>query len=380
MSIDESRYFSRLRLLEEIDSERLRRASVLIGGVGNVGSQVAAFLALAGIGHLVFLDKDTVGPENLACGVFDEDDIGKQKVAALADWVGRRAPFTRSSTLHGDLRTDVPETLFSSFDAVVISADSWSARAHLNSWAHAFPGRTRVVVSGGMSGLSWDMISSVPGQNTGCAQCPHGSGLFRADEEGGCGKSRADPTRIDPAAGFVGGAVAAHIALEVVSAVAGSGPLFAGRMLSFSFKDGAFAIRRIVPDPTCLGHRALSAREPFLMIPAADYRIGDLARLIAERLGVPAGAISLSSDREIVAKMKCVACGREDDVRRPLVTVDRSQLECLGCGGRAFAFTTRSMLEEGDLRLSEAGVTPGRVIHAHTGEKTIAVVPQTIAS
>ena len=45
--------------------ERLRRAHVIVFGIGGVGSYAAEGLARAGIGRLTLVDNDTVGMTNL---------------------------------------------------------------------------------------------------------------------------------------------------------------------------------------------------------------------------------------------------------------------------------------------------------------------------
>ena len=53
--------YSRQTMLAEIGpegQERLHRASVLIIGVGGLGSAVATYLAAAGVGHLGLADPD----------------------------------------------------------------------------------------------------------------------------------------------------------------------------------------------------------------------------------------------------------------------------------------------------------------------------------
>ena len=52
-------------LLGEEKMERLRKAHVLIVGVGGVGAYAAEMICRAGVGHMTLVDADTVQPLSL---------------------------------------------------------------------------------------------------------------------------------------------------------------------------------------------------------------------------------------------------------------------------------------------------------------------------
>ena len=64
--------------------EKLHNTTVLIIGAGGLGSNVAFILVRSGIKQLVLVDHDTVAPSNLNRQTYFPNDIGKQKVEALA--------------------------------------------------------------------------------------------------------------------------------------------------------------------------------------------------------------------------------------------------------------------------------------------------------
>jgi len=374
---DERMFFSRQGLLPQVSLPALRKSSVLVLGLGNVGSPTAGFLALAGIGKLVLVDNDDVKEENLSKGIFTRQDLGKTKVEATAGWIRERTPYTEVETLCADLRVEVPEQVFSSHDAVVPATDSWSSRAYANRWAHALAGKTRVVVSGGLNRMDWDVITSVPGSGLGCAQCPHSADLLRADEEGGCGLLGGNaPDRADPSIGFMGAMVAAVMVMEVARALSGGAPGRPGSMLSFDFETRELVSRRIMPDPRCPGHRRLAEYQDVVTVPVDDYRVADLAGLVAAETGAGAGAVTLAFDRELVRGRRCLACSHYEAVRKPLV-VARPALgrPCPRCGGETFDIETHTVLDEPDLRLSQTGVVPGKALRAFAGEREVLVLP-----
>lgn len=60
--------------------EALRHSSVLIVGVGGLGTHVATHLAMAGVGTIHICDHDTISPSNLNRQMLYRDkDIGKEK-------------------------------------------------------------------------------------------------------------------------------------------------------------------------------------------------------------------------------------------------------------------------------------------------------------
>jgi molybdopterin/thiamine biosynthesis adenylyltransferase len=70
---------------------RLRQASVLVVGLGGIGTSVSSVLAMAGIGKLVLVDPQLFAVENLnRCGWARPTDIGKPKVDVVtAGLLGR---------------------------------------------------------------------------------------------------------------------------------------------------------------------------------------------------------------------------------------------------------------------------------------------------
>lgn len=64
----------------------IRKSTVLLIGLGAVGSWVACNLAQSGVGKLILMDADTVDLTNLHRQFgYTENDIGKQKIDVLAD-------------------------------------------------------------------------------------------------------------------------------------------------------------------------------------------------------------------------------------------------------------------------------------------------------
>ncbi len=80
-------------LLGEEALQKLQNSTVLVAGIGGVGSYAVEGLARTGVGHLILIDKDTVDVTNLNRQIMaDHDTIGRQKCAAMAARIHSYAP------------------------------------------------------------------------------------------------------------------------------------------------------------------------------------------------------------------------------------------------------------------------------------------------
>ena len=101
---------------------------VTIIGCGSIGSFSALALAKMGFNSFTLFDGDTVGPENIGCQLFGEDDIGKKKTFALANLLCRLSPdidvlslpcrVNKNTRLQGDI-------VISAVDSMAIRSIIW---------------------------------------------------------------------------------------------------------------------------------------------------------------------------------------------------------------------------------------------------------------
>ena len=89
------RYSRQIRLPEvgEAGQQALANASVLLVGMGGLGSPVAMYLAAAGVGKLGLADFDVVEESNLQRQIaHTQSDIGRLKTESAEDTVGTLQP------------------------------------------------------------------------------------------------------------------------------------------------------------------------------------------------------------------------------------------------------------------------------------------------
>lgn len=134
--ITKSQLFKRQITLSEIGEEgqqKLQDASVLIVGCGGLGSPIAVQLAASGIGKIHLIDFDVVDVTNLHRQVFYSlDDVGKSKVACLANFIKQRAPFTEVECSNVAITKDNVFELISTVDIVIDGTDSLPTKYVLN--------------------------------------------------------------------------------------------------------------------------------------------------------------------------------------------------------------------------------------------------------
>ena len=113
--------------------ERLRRLSVAVVGCSGTGSQVVEQLGRLGVGELVLVDPENVGPENLnRITNAMAADVGRPKVNVLADAVGRMGTGTRVVPLETTLLDREVVRRVAACDVAFGCVDSLEGRDVLN--------------------------------------------------------------------------------------------------------------------------------------------------------------------------------------------------------------------------------------------------------
>lgn len=234
--------YSRQIMLPEVDvagQEKLLDASVLIVGLGGLGSPVALYLASAGVGRLILCDHDEVDLSNLQRQVVHNTaGIGRRKVDSAADTLTRINPDVALEKipvkLHGDALTEA----VSSATVVVDATDNFEVRFELNraSLATGVP-----LVSG--AAIRWEGQVAVfdPGDpDSPCYRC-----LYAEGDDGALNCS--ENGVIAPLVGVIGTCQA----METVKLITGVGDTLTGYVLYFDGKRMEWRRLRLPKDPNC---------------------------------------------------------------------------------------------------------------------------------
>lgn len=130
-----TRYDRQISLPEigKAGQERLRKAKVLITGVGGLGSPIALYLAGAGVGTLGLVDDDNVSISNLQRQVlYTEADLGQPKPLCAARRVQALNSDVKVETYPFRLDKENVTELIRSYDIVVDGCDNFATRYLLN--------------------------------------------------------------------------------------------------------------------------------------------------------------------------------------------------------------------------------------------------------
>jgi molybdopterin/thiamine biosynthesis adenylyltransferase len=128
--------YSRQIMLPEIDAEgqsRLADATVVILGLGGLGSAASIYLAAAGVGHLVLVDFDTVDISNLQRQIVHTTaDIGRLKVESASDRLLALNPDLKLTLINRVLTGPELAELMQGVNVVVDATDNFDTRFALN--------------------------------------------------------------------------------------------------------------------------------------------------------------------------------------------------------------------------------------------------------
>lgn len=121
-------------LLGEEKLEQLRRAHVLVVGLGGVGAYAAEMIARAGVGRMTIADADTVSATNINRQLIAlHSTIGREKSDLMAERLRDINPDIDLTVINRFIKDDETDTLLDSarFDFVVDAIDTLSPKLAL---------------------------------------------------------------------------------------------------------------------------------------------------------------------------------------------------------------------------------------------------------
>lgn len=241
--------YSRHVLLPEVGVEGQRRlldSTVLVVGLGGLGSPLAMYLAASGVGRLIIADDDCVEPSNLQRQIIHRDaDVGRDKTASAKQALEALNPEVRIKTLRARLDADnLPEQVARA-DVVADGSDNFTTRHAVN---RACIAADRPLVSAAVARMEGQVAVFTPSADSPCYECLYSGGSDAPWNDEACVENGV----LAPVAGVVG----AVQAVEVVKLLLDIGEPLVGRLLLF---DGARMEWRSVKVPRNPGCPACSA-------------------------------------------------------------------------------------------------------------------------
>ncbi|WP_440996214.1 HesA/MoeB/ThiF family protein [Arhodomonas sp. SL1] len=242
MDDDQLLRYSRQIMLPGLDYEgqqRLLEASVLIVGLGGLGSPAALYLAAAGVGRLVLADHDRVELTNLQRQIlYTSDDIGRPKTEAAAERLRALNPDVALETVTTPLGDDNLPALVAGVDAVADGCDNFATRFAVN---RACVARRRPLISAAVIRMEGQLAVYRPDRpEAPCYRC-----VFA--EAGGEAETCSETGVLGPLTGVLGSLQA----VETVKCLTGLGEGLDSRLLTVDASTMRFRTLRLRRDPDC---------------------------------------------------------------------------------------------------------------------------------
>ena len=236
-------HYSRHLSLREVGPEgqaRLKGASVLLVGLGGLGSPLAMYLAAAGVGRIGIVEFDTVDASNLHRQVlFGSSQVGQAKLACGAERLRDMNPHIVIDEHPCALTRDNARQIVASYDIVADGADNFATRYLVND-ACVLEGKPLVSASI----LAFEGQLAVYNHDNGpCYRClfpvPPPPGVVPSCAEGGV-------------LGILPGVMGTLQATEVIKLVLGLGDIASGRLVYYDALALAFSSFKVSRDPQCV--------------------------------------------------------------------------------------------------------------------------------
>jgi molybdopterin/thiamine biosynthesis adenylyltransferase len=219
----------------EAGQEKLKKARVFIAGAGGLGSPIAIYLAVAGVGSLRIVDHDKVELSNLNRQVLHwQEDIQKEKIDSAVSKLRKLNPDINIEGSAATITEDNIVRLVADADIIVDAMDNLPARYILNK---AAIDKDIPFVHGAVYGFEGRAITVIPGK-TACLNCVyHGVAV---------------PKEKFPVIGVTPAVIGCIQATEVIKYFTGMGNLLTNRLLNYDALSMTFTEFTVRRDPDCI--------------------------------------------------------------------------------------------------------------------------------
>ncbi|WP_145520897.1 HesA/MoeB/ThiF family protein [Yersinia mollaretii] len=233
--------YSRQLLLEDLGPEgqqKLKQASVLIVGLGGLGSPAALYLAAAGVGKLWLADDDALEISNLQRQVlYRTADMGQNKAKLAQRHLQSLNPQIEAITLDQRLAGSILTEAVAAVDLVLDCCDNMETRHQVNA-ACVLAGKP--LISGSAVGFSGQLLIIEPPYAHGCYACLYPS---KETQQRNC--------RTAGVLGPVVGVIGTLQALEAIKMLAGLPSALSGKLRLFDGKQQSWSTLQLSKASHC---------------------------------------------------------------------------------------------------------------------------------
>lgn len=233
--------YSRQLLLEEVGVEgqqKLSQASVLIVGLGGLGSPAALYLAAAGVGRLLLADDDRLHVSNLQRQIlYRSEETGQLKAELAKQRLQALNPSVLLDVVTQRVDDEALDQALREVDLVLDCSDNMATRQAINA---ACVRRNRPLISASAVGFSGQLLVLVPPWRQGCYRC-----LWPDESE---------PQRNCRTAGVLGpvvGVMGTLQALEAIKLLSGQASALCGKLRLFDGREQTWRTLNLQADAHC---------------------------------------------------------------------------------------------------------------------------------
>lgn len=213
---------------------KLKNSTVLIVGLGGLGSAVSIYLASAGIGHLILIDNGVVELSNLQRQIlYTVSDLDKPKAYVARNKLLQINPGIIIEAYNNEFNEELGAKLVNKSDVIVDALDNWKTRFLLDKLAFKY---RKPLIHAGVEEFYGQLTTIIPGK-TPCLRC-----IFH--RVGNNGYKR----KINVVA-TIPGILGVLEANEVIKIITGMGETMANKLLIYNGLTNEFTLIEIKTDP-----------------------------------------------------------------------------------------------------------------------------------
>ncbi|HCU57296.1 MAG TPA: adenylyltransferase [Anaerolineaceae bacterium] len=231
------RYSRQINLPEigEHGQRLLKKAAVLIVGLGGLGSSAAFYLAAAGVGRLGLMDHDMVQPTNLNRQIlYSVEVLGQPKAIAAKDSIKAFNPHIVLETYTHPFSTENGPEICDNYDLVIDATDNFNSKYLINDLCAALKKPDIYGTASGFEGR----ITVLSFKQGPCLRCLFPEPAKSSQES-------------NPVLGTVTGVIGSLQANEAVKIILGIGDVLNDRLVTFNAKTTTFTEYTIAKNQNC---------------------------------------------------------------------------------------------------------------------------------
>lgn len=237
---EKNRYARQISLSQvgEAGQQKIRDATVLIMGMGGLGSPAALYLAAAGVGRIIISDFDQVEDSNLQRQIIHRtQDIGELKALSAKRSLVEINPDCKIETIDWQLEEAELEQIVIKADVVLDCTDNFPTRFMINRVSV----KTKTpLVSGAAIRMEGQIASYIPNSEGPCYQCLYKEAFENTE-------SCAMEGILSPVVGVIG----TMQALQALLILLGKSENVNGKLLLFDGLNMEWQTVKIPKNPSC---------------------------------------------------------------------------------------------------------------------------------